>query len=149
MGSFRALFNKLFGIINFVFGIGLVLSAVLKLISPGQIISTVKALALSLFRLPLSSSSALVSIFVLVIFEAGLGFTILFGVGKKAVLPITYFVVLAFTVISQYLFFQGRLESCGCFGVLTKLFYPFHLGGLYFLTVLFTLKFLLARENEA
>ena len=124
MGSFRALFNKLFGIINFVFGIGLVLSAVLKLISPGQIISTVKALALSLF-------------------------TILFGVGKKAVLPITYFVVLAFTVISQYLFFQGRLESCGCFGVLTKLFYPFHLGGLYFLTVLFTLKFLLARENEA
>jgi hypothetical protein len=146
--SFRALFNRLFDIIYCLFGIALILSAILKLLGPGQIVSTVKTLALSLFGLTLSSSNALVSVFMLVIFEAMLGFTILFGMKRKVVMPITYLVVLAFMVISQYLFFKSRLESCGCFGVLSKPFYPFHLGVLYFFTILFTLKLLFGSANE-
>lgn len=130
--------NKIF---IYLLAIIFILSAILKMLYPDQIISTIKIMIKNIFHFEPSLFILIILLIIVTLVETLIGLSILFGINTKKLMLAAFVATVFFTLISQYLNSIGRLESCGCFGTLSSAIYPYHLVFLYIYNILFIFYF--------
>ena len=143
--------------INFVSIINLLLiffacfyifSGVLKILNPTQVLSSVELLVKKLLSFDLSLGLLLLFMSIIIIWEILLGVLFILRIKVDKVLWAFLLTNLSFTVVSHYLAYLNKLETCGCFGSFSSQFHPYHFILLYSFNVALILAIFFSKQRK-
>ena len=122
-------------IIN-IFVLVYIISGLIKIINPSEIISTLGFLSNEILKTNIKKPILLVFSLIIACWEILLGFLFFIRARKQKILWVLLVTNLTFTVFSHYLEHNNKLSSCGCFGSLSSKIYPFHFIYIYLFNIL-------------
>lgn len=120
-----------------------VITGILKIIEPEQIIKTFDLLINMLYGINFSLKINLALIYLLAFWEVLVGASVLFRVKYDITLEAAFITNIVFTIVSHYLYHLDKLSSCGCFGVFSASLYPIHFLILYLCNVILLLAIII------
>ena len=121
-----------------LWGIILVLSAILKIIEPTNTIATIKIVLWQ----PVAQNMIIAVLVALILLESMLGFMLIVFRHNIISLLSTLLLNTLFILVSYKLNTMSKLSDCGCFGRLSSSFSDYHFIGLYLFTTLIMLNIL-------
>jgi hypothetical protein len=122
-------------IIN-IFVLVYIISGIIKLINPFELINTLGYLSNEILRTNIQKQILLIFSLIIGCWEILLAFLFLIRARTQMLLWILLLTNLTFTAFSHYLEHKNKLSSCGCFGSLSSKLYPFHFIYLYSFSIL-------------